>query len=355
MATWMIYGAYGYTGTLLAEEAVRRGHRPLLAGRSEAKLKPLAQKLDLPYCAFDLKHMRELVCNTAEVQIVLHAAGPFIQTAAPMRRACIETHTHYLDITGEYPVFADTFADDHKTKAARVALISGVGFDVVPTDCLARYVADQVPDADRLEIAFAAIDQASGGTARSGLELLSQGGRVRRDGELAPYRIGKGPRLVRFPDRARTVLPIPWGDLVTAYHTTGIPNITTMMAFPRTQALLVSLTGFMLPALLRIDLMRNALRWLSNRVSHGPDEQFREIGRSYVWAKASAPGGKSAEAWLASSECYKFTVDAAIRAVERLLAMDPIPTGALTPAQAFGADFVLDMPDTTRYDSLPGR
>ena len=54
MKSWMIYGANGYTGKLTAAEAVRRGLKPVLAGRDEAAVKQLADELNLPWRVFRL-------------------------------------------------------------------------------------------------------------------------------------------------------------------------------------------------------------------------------------------------------------------------------------------------------------
>ena len=51
---WMIYGANGYTGRMIVAEAVRRGLRPVLAGRNAAELEALAKPHDLPVRAFPL-------------------------------------------------------------------------------------------------------------------------------------------------------------------------------------------------------------------------------------------------------------------------------------------------------------
>ena len=72
----------------------------------------------------------------------------------------------------------------------------------------------------------------------------------------------------------------------------------------------------------------------------GPDAHERQTGRSYVWARASDPRGNGAEAWLETLEGYAFTAVAGVRAVERIFAKRL--SGALTPALAFGADFVLE-------------
>jgi short subunit dehydrogenase-like uncharacterized protein len=347
----MLYGASGYTGRLIAEEAVRRGHRPLLAGRSREKLAPLAERLGLDMVVAGLDDVRTLVTSLEGLPLVLHSAGPFVRTSEPMVQACLATGTHYLDITGEIPVFENTFRHDAEARSRGICLMSGVGFDVVPTDCLARYVAERVPGAHELELAISAGSQASPGTTKSALGQLPQGGLVRRGGALQPWPIGKGLRRVRFSDVERTVAPIPWGDLVTAWHTTGIPNITAYMALPRGVARFLRFTYPLLKRVLAVDAVRlGAERLIEARVQ-GPDETARQEHRSHIWAEARAADGRRAQAWLDIPEGYAFTAVAAVRAVEETLARKP--QGAQTPAGAFGADFVLSIEGCQRLDALP--
>lgn len=344
----MLYGASGYTGRLIAEEAVRRGHRPVLAGRSREKLAPVAEPLGLEVAVVGLEDVRGLVSALQGLPLVLHAAGPFVRTSEPMIQACLAAGAHYLDITGEIPVFENTFHHDAEARARGITLMSGVGFDVVPTDCLARFVAERVPGAHELDIAIAALGQASAGTAKSALEQLPSGGRVRRGGALQPWPMGKGARRVRFSDAERTVVPIPWGDLVTAWHTTGIPNITTSMALPRSAARLLRVAYPLLKRLMTVDAVRHgAERLIESRVQ-GPDATARSETRSYLWAEARAADGRRCQAWLDVPEGYAFTAVSAVRAVEEVLAQKPL--GAQTPARAFGADFVLSIPGCQRQE-----
>ncbi len=357
---WLIYGAYGYTGELVTREAVRRGHRPVLAGRSEAKLRPLAAELGLEAVAFGLGDgpaLARALGGVGGLGLVFHAAGPFVDTSDAMIRACLEVGANYVDITGEIPVFRNTFTHDDAAKKRGIALISGVGFDVVPTDCLAAHVAAKLPGSTNLEIAIAGLAQVSAGTAKSMFDGVLVGGLVRRAGELVSVPIGKGGRRLRFSDRERSVLPIPWGDLETAFRTTGIPDITTYMAVPRNLAraaggtwpLGVAAAPLMRRVLSAPPIKRAILRILEERVK-GPDDSARAAAGSYVWARASDPAGHAVEAWLETVDGYSFTAVAGVRSVERLL--DKRPTGALTPALAFGRDFVLEIEGTRRYDTL---
>jgi len=358
----MIYGAYGYSGRLVAEEALRRGHRPVLAGRSRAKLEPVAAALGLESVAVDLGDPAALRKALDGVTAVFHAAGPFVNTSEAMTRACLAAGADYLDITGEVPVFAKTLALDAAARDRGTLVMSGVGFDVVPTDCLAAHVAARVPGATELAIAIAGLSNLSAGTGKSMFDGALAGGLVRREGKLKPVPFGKGARRVRFLDRERSVLPIPWGDLETAYRTTGIPNITTYMAFPKGLANAAERTAgigaMALPfarAVLGAGPIKRVIEQAIEARLPGPDEEARKGARSFVWVRA-AGGGREAEGWLESIDGYAFTAASGVRALEKVLAARAAGkklTGALTPALAFGADFVLEIEGTRRYDALP--
>lgn len=359
MTEWMLYGATGYTGRLVAEAAVRRGHRPLLAGRSADKLRPLAERLGLEWIAVSLEDADGLRRAVAQVGLVYHAAGPFLHTAQPMVHACLAEGAHYLDITGEIPVYQMVFGLDTAARERGVALLSGVGFDVVPSDGLIRYVADRLPGADRLEVVVDALGTGDGaarvsaGTTKSMLELIAaQGNVVRRDGRLVRIPFGAAPRRFRFPHGERLAMPAPWGDVEMAYHSTGIPNITAYLAFSPALVGLFALTGPVVGLMLKPAGVRRLLGRAIDRLVAGPSEAARDQGRSWVYARASRADGRYAEAWLETIEGYQFTAEIGVRAVERVL--DSSLRGAFTPSQAFGADFALEVEGTRRYDALPG-
>ncbi len=348
---WMIYGANGYTGRLVTEVAIRRGHRPVLAGRSPDAIIPLAEELGLEYAVFQLDDVNTIAEATADLDLFYHAAGPFIYTSDPVLRACLATGTHYLDITGEIPVLQNTLTYDDTARKNGVALVSGAGFDVIPTDCLARYVASQLPSVDTLELGVHTASGASAGTVRTGLEMARAGTKVRRHGQLQSIPTGSGATTIRLTNGLHHAMPIPWGDLVTAHRSTGASNISVYMAVPentiRLAAYLAPPTAFVL----RSRLVRAGLGQLVDWLVHGPDAQSRATLRSAIWARATSPEGQVAEAWLDTCEAYRFTAEAAVLAVEQLMATQP--AGALTPSLAFGADFVLGVCDTQRLDALP--
>ncbi len=348
MANWMIYGAYGYSGALIVEEAVSRGHRPVVAGRNADKLRPVAEQFDLEMRAFPVA---DAANHLEGIELILHCAGPFIHTAEPMLRACIDTKTHYLDITGEWPVFERAFDLDTEAKSAGIVLMPGVGFDVVPSDCLAAYVASKLPDATELDIGLSMGTNASAGTLKSTIDALPNGNRARRDGELVkvPYR--GATKSIRFSNgKSYQTLAIPWGDISTAYRSTGVPNITTYFVYPLAMVRYMATLGDTVPVMMRIKPLREFIKRQIEAIVQGPDAQARASTTGYIWAEARNDQGESAQAWLESAEGYEFTKLAAVRCVEQVL--DRKLSGSLTPSQAFGADFVLQIPGSKRVDSL---
>jgi short subunit dehydrogenase-like uncharacterized protein len=322
-------------------------------GRSAGKLKALAERFGLEHRAVPLDDAQELRAAIRGCSLVVHAAGPFIHTSAPMVQACLDEQVSYLDITGEPEVFKAVYARHHEAKERGVALMPGVGFDVIPSNCLCAYVAAKVPAAHTLELAMAGVGRPSAGTIKSAVPILLGGGRVFRDGREVAWPIGRGTKRIRLSTREVWGAVAPISDLYAAQHATRIPNVTAYYAVPSrlAQAGRIGwpLGAAMLP-LARVLLGGGRLdRTIEQRIKGGTAES-RAQGHSHLWARAEGEGA-SAEAWLDVSEGYEFTSHATVLAVERTLARKPV--GALAPAEAFGADFVLEVPGTRRLDRLP--
>jgi len=339
--SYLIYGAYGYTGQLIAQRAVEEGHEPVLAGRDEEALETMASSLGLPFEVVSLKAPGRLQAVLNDVEAVVHCAGPFVRTTGPMAAACLETGTHYLDITGEIPVF-EALADRGAAAEKRdVMLLPGIGFDVVPTDCLARSLAGEGSSATTLELAVYGSGGISKGTLKSVIEHADVGGRVRRQGALVEVPLGWSTRTVDFGDRARTVVSIPWGDLVTAHHSTGIPNITVYVALPPIGRLAFRLGEYLKGLLgwppLKTLLQRGVDRWMDN-----PSAEARRNGRTRVWASVREDTGERRTARLTGPEAYTFTARTAVEAAGRVME-GTAPPGFQTPSTAFGESFVADI------------
>jgi short subunit dehydrogenase-like uncharacterized protein len=329
----MIYGANGYTGELIAREAVRRGHRPVLAGRSAERIEPLARELGCDWRAFAVDAPK-----LEGLSLVLHCAGPFIHTAMPMVGACLAAGAHYLDITGEIAVFESIFALDDEAKRAGVTLLPGVGFDVVPTDCLAAMLAERLPNADELWLAFYARGGSlSRGTMKTMIEGLPEGGAIRENGRIVRVPLAYDVREIPFSCGPRLAMTIPWGDIATAWRTTGIPNIRVYNASSPRTIKRVKRMRRLLP-LLRFTPLRRLIQKIADRRS-GPPEDVRAAARTYLWGRVARRDGAEVTMTMETPEGYAFTVLSAVTAAERVLD-GGVATGSLTPSRAFGAGFV---------------
>jgi len=332
---WLLYGANGFTGRRIAAEAVARGLSPVLAGRSAGAVAAVAEETALEWRAFPLDDPAALDAGLEGVAAVLLAAGPFSATSASVVDACLRRGIHYLDITGEIPVFEAVFARDAEAKRRGALLLPGVGFDVVPTDCLAVRLARALPRADRLELAFASGGGPSAGTAKTMVEGLARGGAVREGGRIRREPHGARRRTIPFADRPRRGMSIPWGDVATAYRSTGIPNIVVYTPGP---GWLPPLARVARPVLGVGPVRRLAQRAIERRV-RGPAEE----GRSRLWGRASQADGAAVEGTGETPGGYAFTALSAVECAERLLAVE-WPPGAWTPASLFGPELLEAIP-----------
>lgn len=349
--TYLIYGANGFTGELVARLAASRGEKPILAGRSHGAVKALAEELGLDNRAFGLEDLKAIDAGLQGVEAVLHCAGPFSLTSRPMADACLRTRTHYLDVTGEIAVFESLAGRDAEAKAAGVMLLPGVGFDVVPSDCLAAHLKRRLPSATRLALGFQSTGGVSRGTATTAVENLHRGGMIRRGGALTPVPMAWKTRVIDFGRGETSAITIPWGDVATAFHSTGIPDIEVYMAAP-----------FALRAALRVArpfrtlLGTGAVKdFLKRRIRAGPPgptPEQRARGKSYLWGEATDESGRRVVSRLRTPEGYTLTALTALAAVQKVLAGEA-PPGFQTPSKAYGADFVLGIEGVSREDEPP--
>jgi short subunit dehydrogenase-like uncharacterized protein len=351
MTPFLLYGSNGYTGTLIAELAVRRGLVPILAGRNAEAVARQAAALGLQHRAFALEDRAALDAALSEVALVVHAAGPFSRTAQPMADACLRVRRHYLDITGEIAVFEALAARDSEAKAAGVMLLPGVGFDVVPSDCLAAHVKSRLPTATRLTLAFLALGRPSRGTATTVVENLWKGGMVRSGGRLVPVPPAHKTRRFDFGERSAQAITIPWGDVSTAYYSTGIPDIEVFSAtgaVARRAARIGRRLGPAL-ALLGTPLVQRLILKGIKAGPPGPSPAQRARARSLLVAEAEDAAGQRVVSRLSAPEGYTLTADSTLRSVEAVGA-GRIRPGFATPSLAFGKDFVLELDGVTRTD-----
>lgn len=345
---FLLYGSYGFVGQAIAQLAIQNGLTPVLAGRDTNKVKAQATQLGLEYCVFDLDDFSAMDHALKEVNVVLHCAGPYIHTSKLMLDGCLRMNTHYLDLTGEIPVYESLAGRDTEAKANGVMILPGVGFDVVPTDCLALHLKMRMPTATQLSLAFCT-DGPAGlppGTANTTIEMIPYGNKIRKDGQLVRAKSGLQSRLVDFGQGEKLVTQLPWGDTFMAYYSTMIPNIEDYALISKSMRQNLLVSQYFRP-LFKFKAVREIFKRL---MKSGSTEEERAITKTHVWGEVKDEQGNLAVSRLHGPEAgVNWTAITALASVEKVLAGHVKP-GFQTPARVFGADFVLESEQVTRED-----
>lgn len=318
MKTLMIYGATGYTGRMAAQHAKQLGLNLVLAGRNAERLASLAAELGTPYRVFTPD-----AAQLDGIDVLLNFAGPFAQTAEALMRACIANGTDYLDITAEINVYR---LAERLGAESQVMLLPGVGWDVVPTDCLAMHVASRVQRPQSIKIALHVPGAMSRGSAMSVSEILGAGVMARLDGQLVATP-GAQPQYLDFGDGPVLCAPLSFGDLVTAWHSSAIPNI----------AMFVHITGEAFP---EGDL---------SLLPDGPSQGQRDAHRARAVAEVTGIDGTVARSVIETVNGYSYTPLAAVEAALRVLGGER-RAGFETPARLFGVGFAQTIAGTRITD-----
>jgi len=345
---FLLYGSTGFVGGAIAHLAVQNGLRPIIAGRDAAKIEAQATELGIEHRVFSLDDSTAMDKVLKEVTVVLHCAGPYIYTSKPMVDGCLRTGTHYLDITGEIPVYEALAALDTESKSRGAMLLPGVGFDVVPTDCLALHLKQRLPSATRITLAFHSEGPARlpPGTANTMIEMIPFGNKVRRNGRLETPPRGAKTRMIDFGRGPVQATMLTWGDIFMAYYSTGIPNIEDYAVLPAEMRRQMPLIDYMRP-LFKLTVVRN---FFKRRLKAGWTADERARTRTSVWGEVEDAQGRKAVSRLHGPEAgVIWTARAALAAVQKVLAGNASP-GFQTPALAYGADFVLECEGVTRED-----
>lgn len=338
----LVYGANGYTGDLIARRAASRRLPLLVAGRRAEPIRALAAELGVEARVFELEDAQALSAGLSGVRVVLNCAGPFVRTAAPLVGACLAVGAHYLDVTAELFVFEALATRDAEAKARGITILPGAGYDVVPSDCLAAEAKHRLPSATELTLAFEVTGRMSRGTATTAIENVHRGGFVRRNGALVAVPSGWRTRTIDFGRGPRRAITIPWGDLSTAYHSTGIPNITVYAAGSMAQRAAVRLARWIGPVLGAEALQRGLIAAVRSGAP-GPTAEERHTGQSRLWAEARDDAGHRVELRLFAPEPYELTSWTAVELAERALRGE-LPVGFQTPARACGREFIRTFP-----------
>jgi short subunit dehydrogenase-like uncharacterized protein len=344
----IIYGANGYTGELIVRRAIDQGLRPLLAGRNEAQIEALAKRFGLPCQVCDLKDATVLDYLLKGSKVLIHAAGPFIHTSKPMVEACIRNRVHYLDITGEIEVFRQVHGYDDQAKERDVMLLPGSGFDVVPSDCLAAHLHARMPNASELILAFHSSGRSSRGTTLTAIEGIGKGGAIREHGKLKAVPDVFDTKEFQFGDQQHMAVTIPWGDVYTAFISTGIPNIRVYMSMPPKMIRALRI-GRWLGWLTGSALFKDRLRRKVKAGKAGPSDSARAKGSVHLVGTVSNAQGDKISATIRTPDGYTLTAMTAIYIASEVLKGNFKP-GFQTPSLLFGEALITRFTDAGFVD-----
>jgi short subunit dehydrogenase-like uncharacterized protein len=348
----MLYGCTGYVGQAVAMLALEQGLHPMLAGRDTAKVTSQAEALGLEARSFSLDAAEALDSALEEVPVVLNCAGPYIYTAQPIVEGCLRSRTHYLDLTGEPPVYQSIAAYDDEANSKGVMLLPSVGFDLVPTDCLAAYLKRRLPTATHLTLAFHPQGPAGlpPGTLNTLVEMIPYGSNKQRrcNGRIenAPGR--RKTRMIDFGSGPVKASMLTWGDVYLAYRSTAIPNIEDYAVLPPELVRKMDLTDRIRP-LFKLAAFRKAAK---KTMRGGATAEERAKSRMSVWGEVVDDQGRKAVSRLHGPEGgLVWTSRAALEVLKRVLAGDVKP-GFQTPSLAYGPDFAVECEGVTRVDVI---
>ncbi|MEM6523172.1 MAG: saccharopine dehydrogenase NADP-binding domain-containing protein [Bacteroidota bacterium] len=344
----LVYGAYGYTGGLIVNELVKLKMHPLLSGRNEQKLIQMATKFHLNYQVVYLDDETGLRKFLEGVTLVIHCAGPFIYTSKPMIEACLATGTHYIDITGEFNVFDLAYGFDEKAQQAGVMLLPGAGFDVVPSDCLANELKKLLPEADTLNLAFTTKGgRLSRGTAKTMVENVDKGHLVRKNGTLVKHPLGRLTKQIDYGLFNQLSVGISWGDISSAYYSTGISNITVFTGTDTKQLRRLKM-AHRLRGILRLGFVKKFIQKQIDKKPAGPSESSRKRSETYLWGEALGSGSR-VELRLKLPNGYSLTASA-IGLITQKILNDDLKLGYQTPSTAFGSDLIYEVEGSERLN-----
>lgn len=345
----ILYGSYGYTGNLIAQECRSKNLDVILSGRNAEALQKQSERMNYPYEVVDIQDSVALKNLLAKGKVVIHCGGPFQYTAKAMASACIETKTNYTDITGESAVFEMLAKLDDQAKQAGITVMPGTGFDVVPSDCLALHLKNRLPSATHLQLAFASSGGGfSRGTSKTMAEGLGYGSMIRKDGKLTTVPTGSLTKEINYGPFKIPSLNIPWGDISTAWRSTGIPNIEVYIGSNEKQIAYAKRSNY-INWLLRLRWVKDYMLKKIDQKPAGPSDEKRAKGKMYLWGKVWDGSGKESSARLETIDGYTLTAKASVLIAEKILNGN-LKTGYQTPAMAYGAGLIMELPLTKRED-----
>ncbi len=346
----ILFGATGFTGHLIAEALVRRNIRPILAGRSEDKLKSLATRLgDLEIRVADVTRPESVDALVSKGDILISTVGPFVQYGNAALQSCIKKGAHYLDSTGEPSFIREVFEHyDAPAREAGITLVTAFGYDYVPGNCVAAAALEQAGEAaSRVDVGYYALGPFSASSMSQGTRASVMGATLDPGVFFAggSKRVKLGVAKVRRFDVRGSRKPaaaVPGSEhLALPQSYAQLRDINTYLGWFGAVSYLMPLLVLMQTVLFKIPGYRALLATLSRRFGNsegrGPDAKLRAKTGSYVVAQVYSDTGKQlSQSVLQGVNPYDFTAEILAWGAVQAQKQGFIANGALGPVSAFG-------------------
>ena len=360
MTRVVLFGASGFTGSLTAQALMRRGITPVLAGRSADRLASLVTQLHHDYgriCPIqtadsaDLASVRRLVEDTADVLVT--TVGPFASHGAAALHAAIGAGCGYLDSTGEPPFIKDVFERaDGPAKRSGARLLTAFGYDYIPGNLAGTIALDQARAAgvriDRIEIGYFIRGGfgISSGTKASALGMLLEPSFAYRRGRLVSVPTARAVQTFIVAGRTLDALSIGGSEHFTLPALdTNLRSVDVYLGWAGEATKAAQFGSVALNGLARIPGTARTLRTLTARFAptgSGPAAEERAKAATVAIARTfDAADAPINEVVVEGPSPYDLTAELLAWGAQQLAERRDVPSGALGPAEAFGArDFV---------------
>ena len=333
----LLYGATGFTGAEIAR--LLAGQVDLvIAGRNETRVQALAHEIGTPWRSFALDDVGAIDSALEDIDLVLHAAGPFGTTARPMMEACLRGQADYMDLGGEWPVFIDAMSLDAAARDAGIIILPGIGLTVAASDCLLATAMQRWPETTRLCLGISRAQIISRGSVESAAAMMSPQVIIRRNGAITTVPAGALVRSFDFGEGLRQATAMSWADVVTGSVTTGVGAIEVYSEMRWLERASYRLSGMTMDVL-GAGPAQAMGKALAQVWPEGPSMDARGEASFVMVVHALDPWRRERRLAMRTRDGYSFSVLTAIDAVHRVLAGEG-DAGFQTPARAFGADFI---------------
>jgi short subunit dehydrogenase-like uncharacterized protein len=322
----LIYGATGYTGTMICHEAARRGIDFEIAGRNADKLSMLAAQLEVPFHAFEVNDLAGWNESLDGKSALLNSAGPFSETAEMSMEACLIFKVHYFDITAEVDIYRLAESKDKAAKAAGIMILSGAGL-FASYDPLVVHTAKRVKNPVSLRTAFKYSGGFTPGSVASSANIINAGLLIRNNGKIQKLSEAS-PASFDFGNGPEECFPTPLGGVILCYKSTGIPNIEEyfQMALPAETSEVETL-----------------------KFQQGQTVAHAEQVKSKIVAEVTDADGIIVRSMIEMPDGYMPTVTSSLEIVSRALS-GVFKPGFQSPASAYGEELLNDLIDINLID-----